>query len=134
MFGFDKAFLKYDKDYKRKNKCYPIIVCEGSKDCLMLKKYYPYVVANNTSSMGINAHVLRNISDSFLLAYDNDKAGQEGIKKDKKVLRNMGAYVDSIKLHDGFKDCADYLDFPEKFEELKAQIKRKLKGLYEIRK
>lgn len=132
MFGFDKKFLNYDALAEKKGHCYPIIVCEGSKDCLMLKKIYPYVLANNTSSMGINAQILRNISNSFLLAYDNDKAGEDGMKKDKGVLRNLGAYVESLQLHDGFKDCADYLGHPEEFEELKAQIKRKLKRLYEI--
>ena len=133
MFGFDKKFLNYDKQAEKGGKCYPIIVCEGSKDCMMLKRIYPYVLANNTSSMGVNAQILRNISDSFLLAYDNDQAGEEGIEKDKKVLRNLGAYVESIKLHNGFKDCADYLGHPEEFEELKTQIKRKLKSLYQIR-
>lgn len=133
MFGFDKKFLSYDKQAEKGNKCYPIIVCEGSKDCMMLKKIYPYVLANNTSSMGLNAQILRNISDSFLLAYDNDKAGEEGIEKDKKILRGLGAYVESIKLHTGFKDCADYLGHPKEFKELKTQIKRKLKSLYQIR-
>ena len=134
MFGFDKAFLTYDKNCKKRGCCFPIIVCEGSKDCLMLKRIYPYVVANNTSSMGLNAHILRNISNSFLLAYDNDEAGKEGIEKDKKILRNLGAYVDSVVLHDGFKDCADYLDHPLKFMSLRSQIKKKLKSLYEIGK
>lgn len=133
MFGFDRKFLSYDKQTEKSNKCYPIIVCEGSKDCIMLKRVYPYVLANNTSSMGLNAQILRNISDSFLLAYDNDKAGEEGIEKDKKILRGLGAYVESIKLHEGFKDCADYLGHPREFEELKSQIKRKLKSLYQIR-
>ena len=133
MFGFDKKFLNYDRQAEKNNKCYPIIVCEGSKDCMMLKKIYPYVLANNTSSMGLNAQILRNISDSFLLAYDNDQAGAEGIEKDKRILRGLGAYVESIKLHNGFKDCADYLGHPKEFEELKTQIKRKLKSLYEIR-
>lgn len=133
MFGFNKDFLNYDKDYSKKNKCYPIIVCEGTKDCLMLKKLYPYVLANNTSSLGLNAQILRNISDSFLLAYDNDKAGQEGMKKDKSILRALGAYVDSVNLHEGFKDCADYMGHPNEFRELSVQIKRKLNNLYKIR-
>ena len=133
MFGFDRKFLLYDKQAEKENKCYPLIVCEGSKDCMMLKKVYPYVLANNTSSMGLNVQILRNISDSFLLAYDNDKAGQEGIEKDKKILRGLGAYVESVKLHEGFKDCADYLGHPNEFEDLKKQIRRKLKNLYEIR-
>ena len=87
----------------------------------MLKKFYPYTLANNTSSMGVNAQVLRNISNKFLLAYDNDQSGQEGIERDKNTLRNLGAYVESLQLHDGYKDCADYLEHPDKFEELKVQ-------------
>ena len=133
MFGFDRKFLNYDKLAEKEGKCYPIIVCEGSKDCMMLKRIYPYVLANNTSSMGLNAQILRNISDSFLLAYDNDKAGEEGIEKDKKILRSLGAYVESVKLHKGFKDYADYLGHPEEFNDLRKQIKRKLKSLYNIR-
>ena len=132
MFGFDKKFQSYDKEVEKRGKCLPIIVCEGSKDCLMLKQIYPYVLANNTSSMGVNAQVLRNISNKFLLAYDNDESGQEGIKRDKRTLRNLGAYVESLQLHDGFKDCADYLDHPDKFSELKDQVKRKIRKLYNI--
>lgn len=105
MFGFDKHFIKYSKA----DTCYPIILCEGCKDCLTLKKLYPYVLANNTSSMGLNMQVLRNISDKFILAYDNDKAGQDGITKDKRTLRGQGAYVDNLTLPDGYKDCTDYL-------------------------
>ena len=132
MFGFDKTFLTYDEQVEKRGKCLPIIVCEGSKDCLMLKRAYPYVLSTNKSSLGLNAPILRNITNKFLLAYDNDKSGLDGIEKDKKVLRNTGAYVESIKLHNGFKDCADYLDEPKKFDELKAQIKKKLRELYEI--
>ena len=132
MYGFNKKFQEYEKEVEKRGKCLPIIVCEGSKDCLMLKQFYPYVLANNTSSMGINAQVLRNISNKFLLAYDNDSSGQEGIKRDKKTLRNLGAYVESLTLHDGFKDCADYFGHPDKFEELKIQIKEKLRKLYKI--
>ena len=127
MYGFDKTFAKLDS-YKRS---YPIVVCEGCKDCLVLKRFYPYVLANNTSSMGLNAIILRNISDKFLLAYDNDKAGQEGIARDKKTLLNSGAHVQVLQLDEGFKDCADYIDNPEKLKELSTQLKMKLKRLYD---
>ena len=132
MFGFDRSFQTYDEQVEKRGKCLPLIVCEGSKDCLMLKRIYPYVLSTNTSSLGLNAPVLRNITNQFLLAYDNDEAGIDGIKRDKKILRNTGAYVESLKLHEGFKDCADYLDHPDKFEELKAQVKEKIRKLYEI--
>lgn len=130
MFGFDKSFQDYDAKSKKYGKCLPIIVCEGSKDCLALKKIYPYVVANNTSSMGLNLPILRQISKSFLLAYDNDKAGKDGIKKDKEALRRTGAYVESLKLDDDLKDCADHLKYPEKFKALRDQIKKKVNTLF----
>ena len=125
MFGFDSSFKKFDESEKP----YPIIVCEGCKDCLMLKRFYPFVVANNTSSMGMNLTVLRNISNRFLLAYDNDEAGREGMLKDRKALRKLGAYVDILELDKEFKDCADYEGHPIKFRELLGRIKRHLKTL-----
>lgn len=128
MYGFDSTFAKLD-NYSRS---YPIVVCEGCKDCLMLKRFYPYVLANNTSSMGLNAVILRNITNKFLLAYDNDKAGQEGIEKDKATLVNSGAYVQTLKLDEGFKDCADYIQDPIKLKALSNQLKTKLKRLYNL--
>lgn len=134
MFGFDKNFKKLDQ----KTECVPLIICEGCKDCITLKTIYPYVLSNNTSSMGINSSILRNITNKFLLAYDNDKAGKEGMEKDKQFLRATGAYVDSIKLPEGIKDCTDYL-FNEygmfnknNYELFKKQLKIKLKQLYEL--
>lgn len=131
MFGFDKSFEKFQE----KEVCYPIVVCEGSKDCLFLKKLYPYTVAINTSSMGLNAHVLINLSNKFILAYDNDEAGQEGIKRDKKILRSLGAQVvdlelDKTKNENGkflFKDCSDYLGHPKKMRALQEEFNYKFK-------
>ena len=135
MYGFDKTFLDYD----RHKKCYPIIVCEGCKDCLTLKKIYPYVVANNTSSMGLNKAILRNITNKFLLVYDNDEAGINGMNRDKEILRDMGSYVDTVQIPEGYKDCTECLINTktleynkEDFIKLSKQIKRKLKALYEI--
>lgn len=135
MYGFDRTFLNYDKH----EKCYPIIICEGCKDCLTLKKIYPYVLANNTSSMGLNKDILRNITNKFLLVYDNDEAGRDGMKKDKNSLRNIGSFVDTVQIPDGYKDCTDCYINPnsleynkEDFIKLSKQIKRKLKNLCEI--
>ena len=123
MFGFNKKFLKFEEH----DVCYPIVVCEGSKDCIFLKQFYPYVVAVNTSSMGLNAQVLLNLTNKFVLAYDNDTAGQEGIERDKRILRGMGAQVASLELDRAVKDCSDYIKFPEKKEALKRELKYKLR-------
>ena len=131
MFGFDKSFEEFEK----KNVCYPIVVCEGSKDCLFLKRMYPYTVSINTSSMGLNVYVLINLSNKFILAYDNDEAGQEGMEKDKKILRKLGAQVVSLELDKSkdkngnfiFKDCSDYLGHPDKMKSLQEEFNYKFK-------
>jgi DNA primase len=100
-----------------------------------MKQFYPYTLAINTSSMGLNAQVLINLSNKFVLAYDNDSAGQEGIKRDKRTLRNLGAQVTSIELdkttdENGkflIKDCSDYLNFPNKIPKLKEELYYKIK-------
>lgn len=133
MFGFNKKF----KNFENHDKCYPIVICEGSKDCIFLKQFYPYVLAVNTSSMGINAQVLINLSDKFILAYDNDTAGQDGIERDKKILRSLGAQVTNLELdktltEEGkylIKDCCDYIDHPDKIGKLKQELRYKVKRI-----
>ena len=123
MFGFNKDFLNFDKE----DVCPPILICEGSKDCIFMKRFYPYVLAINTSSMGLNAQILINLTNKFILAYDNDKAGQEGIERDKAILRKMGAQVASLDLDKNVKDCSDYINFPDKLDTLKEELDYKLR-------
>jgi hypothetical protein len=123
MFGFNKKFESFDSH----ETCPPIVICEGSKDAIFVKQFYPYTLAINTSSMGLNAQVLINISNKFVLAYDNDSAGQEGIKRDKRTFRNLGAQVTSLELDSSkdeegkflIKDCSDYIKYPKKIPKLK---------------
>ena len=131
MFGFDKNFKSFDEN----DTCFPIVLCEGSKDCIFMKRFYPYSLAINTSSMGLNAQVLINLSNKFVLAYDNDKAGQDGIKKDKRTFRSLGAQVVSLDLDRStdengnflIKDISDYTKYPEKVEKLKEELQYKLR-------
>ena len=131
MFGFNKKFESFDNH----ETCPPIVLCEGSKDCIFLKQFYPYTLAINTSSMGLNAQVLINLSNKFVLAYDNDKAGQGGIQRDKKTFRSLGAQVVSLDLdkttdENGkflIKDCSDYIKYPKKIPKLKEELYFKIK-------
>ena len=125
MFGFYKDFQNFD----RHTSCMPILVCEGAKDAIILKKIYPYTLACNTSSMGISAHILANVTDKFLLAYDNDPTGEQQTKKDKRLLFELGCSVDVVNYADGFKDAGDYIGHPQEYSSLREQIKNKLRGL-----
>ena len=125
LFGFFGDF----KNFYRHTTCMPILVCEGAKDAIVLKKMYPYTVSCNTSSLGINTHILANITDKVLLAYDNDPTGAEKIKQDKKTLVKLGCSVDSLQYADGFKDAADYVSHPQEISDLRQQIKNKINGL-----
>lgn len=131
MFGFNKKFESFDSH----ETCPPIVICEGSKDAIFMKQFYPYTLAINTSSMGLNAQVLINISNKFVLAYDNDSAGQEGIKRDKRTFRNLGAQVTSLELDSSkdeegkflIKDCSDYIKYPKKIPKLKEELYYKIR-------
>lgn len=125
LFGFFNDF----KTYNRHTTCMPILVCEGAKDAIVLKKMYPYTVSCNTSSLGVNTHVLANITDKVLLAYDNDSTGAEKIKQDKRTLTQLGCSVDTITYAEGFKDAADYVGHPQELRVLKKQLSNKLRGL-----
>jgi DNA primase len=125
MFGFYKDFADYDQN----DQCKPIIVCEGLKDCITLKKIYPYVLSNNTSHMGINLQVLSNLTNKFILIYDNDKAGQEGTLEDINKAQKMKYNVIEIKIGNGYKDITDCLDNPTYFATLKTQLLDSIKAL-----
>lgn len=125
MFGFFNDF----KNFNRHTTCMPILVCEGAKDAITLKKIYPYTLACNTSSMGINTYVLANITDKILLAYDNDSTGSSQIKQDRRTLVSLGCSVDAVKYDEGFKDAADYVGHPQEYRSLRKQIKNRLRGL-----
>jgi DNA primase len=109
MFGWYKDFLNYNSE--------PIVVCEGLKDCIYLKQFYPYVLANNTDSIRINANVLLNYTQNIIIFYDSDKTGINSSKEDKNLCVNLGINVRTISIKDilndyDFKDVAELINFP----------------------
>lgn len=123
MFGFFNDFQNYD----RHTMCMPIVVCEGVKDAIVLKRFYPYVLSNNTSALRVNANILANITDKVILAYDNDETGRKEIQKDKRKLANLGCSVETLQYT--FKDAGEYINHPKELKELREQLKLKVKGL-----
>ena len=118
MFGFYNDFLDYDQS----ETCKPIVVCEGLKDCITLKKIYPYVLSNNTSHMGINLQVLSNLTNKFILIYDNDKVGQDGTESDIEKAQRMKYDIISLKPSYGYKDITDCAENAQQFANIKAAL------------
>jgi len=120
MYGFYKDFENFTLESKGSSK--PIILCEGPKDCIYLKQFYPYVLAMSGSSIGFNAQILRNITDKLIFVSDTDKVGQDQFLKDRGILRKLGFNVDKIKLDNNFKDVASYVNYPELEETFKKRL------------
>lgn len=127
MFGFYKDFSNWDK----LNKTYPIVICEGLKDCILLKKMYPYVLSNNGASLGTNIYVLRNLTNKFILVYDKDSTGDINNEVDKQKLQSLGCFVDIMKYDNvpGIKDLSDCIKDIRLLKSFKQRFIHKIKYL-----
>ena len=123
MYGFYKDFLNYQEESDTEAK--PIVVCEGVKDCIYLKQYYPYTLSLNTSSIGFNADILRNITNKILYVSDNDSVGQKQFYSDRSKLKSMGIAVNQVKLPSEVKDAASLINMPY----LEKQFEIKFKNI-----
>jgi len=120
MYGFYKDFENFDYDSRNGSK--PIVVCEGSKDCIYLKQFYPYVLSINTSTIGFNAYILRNLTNKIVFVSDSDETGTKEFYKDRYILKNLGFRVLKVKLDKGIKDPASYINYPELEETFKKRF------------
>ena len=95
---------------------------EGTKDCIILQQYYPFVLALLTAGITItNLHILRALTNKVILAYDRDSSGLDSTKRDIKLLQDKGFQVQMLKPHK--KDFGeDYNDS----EYLQKEIQHKL--------
>lgn len=125
MFGWYKDFIDYNNEDKR----LPIVVCEGPKDCMVLKKIYRYTLSNNTSSLGANLDVLRQITNDFVLVYDNDETGLSKMKKDQNILESKLCYCTTYHVPEGFKDVSELTKDREAFKEFARKLLIRVKKL-----
>ena len=125
IFGFYKDF----EDYSSYKTCKTIIVCEGIKDCIYLKQFYPYVLSNNTSNLGSGIYLLSNITNKVILAYDNDKIGIPTAVSDSRKLIKRGVITDILDFDEGIKDPASYIKYPEKEELFREKLLYKIEKL-----
>lgn len=99
-----------------------IIVTEGTKDCIILQKYYPYTLALLTAGITLsNINILKSMTNKIILAYDRDSTGLKETSGDIKKLQSAGIQVQLLKSHN--KDFgADY----NSSEYLEKEIEKKL--------
>lgn len=83
------------KDFKKDR---PIIITEGSKDCIVLQKYYPYTLALLTSGITMqNMNILKSMTSKLILAYDSDTVGKKATQDDIKKLQDKGIQVQFLR-------------------------------------
>lgn len=107
----------------------PIILCEGTKDQIILSKIYPYTLACLTvglSQDGLKA--INHLTKNILLVYDNDKPGRDAVNRDKDTLIKLGCKVMS-PYYIGH-DAGDLYNNPMGFDILKNSITTCLNQLY----
>ena len=131
MYGFYKDFENFDRDSR--NGAKPIVVCEGLKDCIYLKQFYPYVLSINTSTLGYKLPmVLRNLTDKLIFVSDNDDTGIKSYFKDRYNARKLDFYVSKVNLDDDIKDPASYISYPELENKFKQRFLRTIEYLEEL--
>lgn len=122
MFGFYEDF----KNFSKQDSCEPIVITEGVKDCIYLKQFYPYCLSNNTSKLGFNSYILRNLTDKIIIVYDNDTAGRESSFKEPYLLKKLGFYVERVPLDRDIKDPASYINYPTLENSFKHRLLRSI--------
>jgi hypothetical protein len=88
----------------------PVVLCEGVKDAIFLKQYYPYVLSLNTSEItSLNLEIIKKLTGKIILCYDNDSTGIPSAKSDHRLLtldNKMSCEIVLPLIKNG--DCADY--------------------------
>ena len=117
-------------DFRDFEKDTPIVVTEGVKDALLLKKYYKYTISSLTNSLNINIiRMLRCFTNKFVIAYDFDARGKTGTTKLKKVLSREDCQVTSIiSFYSGMKDWGEFFTRGLEAEREREHISKLLMG------
>lgn len=109
---FQPSFGWYD--FKDFNKGDPVVIAEGVKDVLYLKKFYKYVISPLSCRVSDEfCEFLSNITDKVITAFDNDSdkkrnAGQIAAKSLSNKLGKVGVNTLNIIPDFGCKDFGQY--------------------------
>jgi DNA primase len=90
----------------------PIVITEGYFDAIQAwQEGIPAVCTFGASLSEVQARKLLDRKDDFVLAYDNDEAGQAGALKAFRLLKKLspGSTINFVKFPDGCKDLGEFL-------------------------
>lgn len=92
----------------------PIVIVEGSKDCIYWQKnLYPFTLAALTAGISRDILILlKLLTNSLVIAYDNDSAGKKTAKDSIEAAQAAEFKVQQF-LPDGQYDWADLFDKAE---------------------
>lgn len=88
-----------------------VMLVEGNLDCEVGRAIYPNTMACMTAGLTtMQLETLKLMTRRVILAYDNDKAGRLGYKRDSKKLKELGFEVKCLIQYEDFKDLGDLMD------------------------
>lgn len=100
----------------------PIVLCEGTKDCITIQKLYPFTLGCLTCGLGNDdIRAITTLTDKIILAYDNDKPGKLATDRDKERLMKLGCKVNNAFYN--AKDPAELINNPVGLDILRNSLK-----------
>ena len=101
LYGFDQM----SEDFKYGDY---IVVVEGLYDADALRQIYPNVLASLTSNITLmQCEILKSMTDKFIIAFDNDEAGENGFLK---AVKRLGE-VQKMNIYGKDKDIGNMEEF-----------------------
>ncbi len=115
-----------------------VVVTEGIYDADVFRSIYPNISAIYTSSISLmQAELLSTITNSFILAFDSDDAGERGYITSLKNLTKVSKYnnVDRLIIFNGDSDLGNIEDKEDGNKEIRIDYyKNSLKALMSVEK
>lgn len=129
FFDFSVYYCPYGLDLIDENFRYGdyLVLTEGIYDADCFRGIYKNTISMLTSSITImQAEILNTLTNKFILIYDNDEAGKEGIEKSYKRLKNINpkAEVEIIRTYPDDKDIGEMEEYLLKGKKEEYEIRR----------
>lgn len=113
LYGFDLI-----NDNFKYGDC--LLIAEGFYDADSIRPLFKNSVATMTSNVNrLQSHILLSMTDKFIIAYDSDKAGNNGFKKARERLKN----VVQLQVYKGDKDLGVMEELKDNKKEYEKRVR-----------